>query len=71
MARLGLLAAQLLAAVVAFAATKAAAANILIQIDKPSQAMTVAVDGQVRYRRVSTGARLFNPGRLVSSPRLV
>jgi hypothetical protein len=45
MARLGLLAAQLLAA------------NILIQIDKPSQTMTVAVDGQVRYRwRVSTRA---------------
>jgi hypothetical protein len=37
MARLGLLAAQLLAVVVAFAPTKAAAATILIQIDKPSQ----------------------------------
>jgi hypothetical protein len=36
--------AQLLAAVVAFAATNAAAANILIQIDKPSQTMTVAVE---------------------------
>jgi hypothetical protein len=34
-----------------------ALANILIQIDKPSQTMTVSVDGQVQYRwRVSTGA---------------
>jgi lipoprotein-anchoring transpeptidase ErfK/SrfK len=32
-------------------------ANILIQIDKPTQRMTVSVDGQVRYRwPVSTGA---------------
>jgi lipoprotein-anchoring transpeptidase ErfK/SrfK len=51
------LAAQLLAIGLACAASKAAAANILIQIDKPTQTMTVAVDGQVRYRwQVSTGA---------------
>ena len=32
-------------------------ANILIQIDKPSQTMTVTVDGKVQYRwAVSTGA---------------
>ena len=32
-------------------------ANILIQIDKPSQTMTVSVDGQLLYRwPVSTGA---------------
>jgi lipoprotein-anchoring transpeptidase ErfK/SrfK len=41
----------------ACAASKPAVANIIIQIDKPTQAMTVAVDGQVQYRwRVSTGA---------------
>ena len=69
MACLGLFAAQLLALVVAFAATKAAAANILIQIDKPSQTMTVAVDGQVRYRwPVSTGATGYStPSRLLHS----
>ena len=34
-----------------------AIANILIHIDKPTQRMTVSVDGQVRYRwPVSTGA---------------
>jgi lipoprotein-anchoring transpeptidase ErfK/SrfK len=33
----------------------------MIQIDKPTQTMTVAVDGQVRYRwRVSTGATGFS-----------
>ena len=57
MERLRLLAAQLLAVGLACAASKAAVANLLIQIDKPNQTMTVAVDGQVRYRwRVSTGA---------------
>jgi lipoprotein-anchoring transpeptidase ErfK/SrfK len=57
MERLRLFAAQLLAIGLACAASKAAVANILIQIDKPTQTMTVAVDGQVRYRwRVSTGA---------------
>ena len=36
-------------------------ANILIQIDKPSQTMTVSVDGAVRYRwYVSTGATGFS-----------
>jgi lipoprotein-anchoring transpeptidase ErfK/SrfK len=50
-------AAQLLAVSLVGAGGKAAVANILIQIDKPSQTMMVAVDGQVRYRwRVSTGA---------------
>ena len=50
-------AAQLLAVGLVCAADKAAVANILIQIDKPSQTMTVAVDSQLRYRwRVSTGA---------------
>jgi lipoprotein-anchoring transpeptidase ErfK/SrfK len=57
MERLRFFAAQLLAIGLACAASKAAVANILIQIDKPTQTMTVAVDGQVRYRwRVSTGA---------------
>jgi lipoprotein-anchoring transpeptidase ErfK/SrfK len=47
----------LLAVGLACAAGKPAFANVLIQIDKPTQTMTVAVDGQVRYRwRVSTGA---------------
>jgi hypothetical protein len=48
---------QLLALGLVCSAGKPAAANILIQIDKQTQTMTVAVDGQVRYRwRVSTGA---------------
>jgi hypothetical protein len=39
------------------AASDMAVANILIQINKPTQTMTVAVNGQVRYRwPVSTGA---------------
>jgi lipoprotein-anchoring transpeptidase ErfK/SrfK len=51
------LAALLFAAGLACAASTPAFANLLIQIDKPTQTMTVAVDGQVRYRwRVSTGA---------------
>jgi lipoprotein-anchoring transpeptidase ErfK/SrfK len=38
-----------------------ALANILIQVDKPTQTMTVSVDGAVRYRwRVSTGATGFS-----------
>jgi lipoprotein-anchoring transpeptidase ErfK/SrfK len=42
-------------------AGRPAAANILVQIDKPSQTMTVSVDGQVRYRwAVSTGATGFS-----------
>jgi lipoprotein-anchoring transpeptidase ErfK/SrfK len=57
MKRLGLLAAQLLAICLAYHSSEAAAANVLIQINKPTQTMTVAVDGQVHYRwRVSTGA---------------
>jgi lipoprotein-anchoring transpeptidase ErfK/SrfK len=42
---------------IACAASTAAVASILIQIDKRTQTMTVVVDGQVRYRwPVSTGA---------------
>jgi lipoprotein-anchoring transpeptidase ErfK/SrfK len=42
-------------------AAQAASAGILIQIDKRAQTMTVAVDGQLRYRsRVSTGATGFS-----------
>jgi lipoprotein-anchoring transpeptidase ErfK/SrfK len=52
-----LFAAQLLAVALLCAADDAAIANILIQISKPSQTMTVTVDGQLRYRwPVSTGA---------------
>ena len=48
---------QLLAVIFVCGTSNAALANILIQIDKPTQTMTVSVDGQVRYRwRVSTGA---------------
>ena len=48
---------QLLAVIFVCVTSNAALANILIQIDKPTQTMTVSVDGQVRYRwRVSTGA---------------
>jgi lipoprotein-anchoring transpeptidase ErfK/SrfK len=40
---------------------KPAYASVLIQIDKPSQVMTVTVDGQVAYRwRVSTGATKYS-----------
>jgi lipoprotein-anchoring transpeptidase ErfK/SrfK len=57
MAYLRFFVAQLLAVGLVCAAAEAALANILIQIDKPTQTMTVAVDGQVRYRwHVSTGA---------------
>ena len=45
----------------ACAASATAFANILIQIDKPSQTMTVSVDGQLLYRwPVSTGATGFS-----------
>ena len=58
---LRLLIAGVLAAGVACAASNVLASNILIQIDKPSQTMTVAVDGQVQYRwPVSTGATGFS-----------
>ena len=61
MKRLRLLAVALLAASLACGASKPALANILIQIDKPSQTMTVTVDGKVQYRwRVSTGATGFS-----------
>ena len=47
--------------VMALLATSPARANILINIDKPSQTMTVAVDGQVQYRwRVSTGSTRYS-----------
>lgn len=61
MRRLRLLAIAFLVAGLACAASAPAFANILIQIDKPSQAMTVSVDGQVLYRwPVSTGATRFS-----------
>jgi len=58
---LRLVAVTLLALILAGAANRPALANILIQIDKPSQTMTVSVDGAVRYRwYVSTGATGFS-----------
>jgi hypothetical protein len=61
MKRLRLLAVPLLALGLACGGAKPACANILIQIDKPTQTMTVWVDGAVRYRwRVSTGATGFS-----------
>ena len=55
------LAALLLAGALACSASTAAFAGILIQIDKRAQTMTVAVDGQLRYRwPVSTGATGFS-----------
>jgi hypothetical protein len=49
--------ALLFALVLVCAATGASQASILIQIDKPTQTMTVSVDGQPQYRwPVSTGA---------------
>ena len=60
MKRLRLLAVALLTASLACGG-KPAFANILIQIDKPTQTMTVSVDGAVRYRwRVSTGATRYS-----------
>ena len=42
-------------------AQKAAAPEVLIMVDKPTQTMTVTVDGHVRYRwRVSTGATRYS-----------
>jgi len=47
----------LLVALILGCVTTPVLANILIQIDKPTQRMSVSVDGQVRYRwPVSTGA---------------
>ena len=61
MRRLRLLAIAFLVAGLACAASAPALANILIQIDKPSQTMTVSVDGQLLYRwPVSTGATGFS-----------
>jgi hypothetical protein len=57
MKRFRLLAVQLVALGFMSGAGQPALANILIQIDKPTQTMTVSVDGQVQYRwPVSTGA---------------
>ena len=57
MKRHRLLAVLALAASLACAAGNPAFANVLIQIDKPSQTMTVLVGGKVQYRWwVSTGA---------------
>ena len=50
MGRLRLLAVAFIVAGLACAASAPAFANILIQIDKPSQTMTVSVDGQLLYR---------------------
>jgi lipoprotein-anchoring transpeptidase ErfK/SrfK len=50
-----------IAASLACGTSASALANILIQVDKPSQTMTVSVDGAVQYRwRVSTGATGFS-----------
>jgi hypothetical protein len=54
------LAALLFAGALACSASEASA-SVLIQIDKRAQTMTVAVDGQLRYRwPVSTGATGFS-----------
>ena len=59
--RLRLLASAFIAAGLACAAAAPVAAAVLIQIDKPTQVMTVTVDGQVAYRwRVSTGATKYS-----------
>ena len=50
MGRLRLLAVAFIVAGLDCAASAPAFANILIQIDKPSQTMTVSVDGQLLYR---------------------
>ncbi len=58
---LRLLAAPLLALALACAHPLPARAAIVVLIDKPSQTMTVSVDGAVRYRwYVSTGATGFS-----------
>jgi lipoprotein-anchoring transpeptidase ErfK/SrfK len=55
------LAALLLMAALAAVAITPARANVLIHIDKPTQTMTVTVDGAVRYRwPVSTGATKYS-----------
>ena len=61
MKRLRLFAVILLVVGFACAAGQPAHATILIQIDKPTQTMTVTVDGNVAYRwNVSTGATGFS-----------
>jgi len=58
---LRLLAVMVLALTLASAMNRPALASILIQIDKPTQTMTVSVDGRVQYRwYVSTGATGFS-----------
>lgn len=60
MSRLGSFAA-VLGVILSLIATSAAHAGVLIHIDKPTQTMTVAVDGAVVYRwRVSTGATRYS-----------
>jgi lipoprotein-anchoring transpeptidase ErfK/SrfK len=61
MKQLRLLAAMVIALALAGATNRPALASILIQIDKPTQTMTVSVDGRVQYRwYVSTGATGFS-----------
>ena len=61
MGRVRLVAIALFIVGLAWAPSTSAFANILIQIDKPSQTMTVSVDGQPVYRwPVSTGATGFS-----------
>ena len=61
MKRLRLIALTLLGLSLACAVSKPAFANILIRIDKPSQTMTVSVNGAPVYGwRVSTGATGFS-----------
>ncbi|MGK2923586.1 MAG: L,D-transpeptidase [Methyloceanibacter sp.] len=58
---LRLLVVLLLTACFFIAAPETARAGVLIHIDKPTQTMTVTVDGQVRYRwPVSTGASKYS-----------
>lgn len=58
---LRLLAVMVLALTLTGVVSRPALAKILIQIDKPTQTMTVSVDGAVRYRwYVSTGATGFS-----------
>jgi lipoprotein-anchoring transpeptidase ErfK/SrfK len=61
MGRLRFLVALLLVGLLACAASTPAHASISILIDKPTQTMTVTVDGQARYRwPVSTGATKYS-----------
>jgi lipoprotein-anchoring transpeptidase ErfK/SrfK len=61
MGRRQFLAVWFFAAGLACAVAEPALGNVFIQIDKPTQSMTVAVDGQVLYRwRVSTGATKYS-----------